>query len=168
MRYTAPTAILVLGTLLVAGLDRSPPAARAADAKTAAPAPAAPPDANRAESKLPANSNAWRYVRHGGQWWYWLPEKRWIYWQGDRWNNYVEATAAVNDASPSPQAGRPVRLAIGDRDEVQPYYEHAQSRPYGGPSRQEEIGPYYGNALPRDVFGTWFGPRRKRGQNDFR
>ena len=27
----------------------------------------------------------WRYRRHNGRWWYWMPSKRWAVWDDNRW-----------------------------------------------------------------------------------
>ncbi len=35
-----------------------------------------------------APNNRWRYRYYAGGWWYWLPEKRWSYFDGVRWKTY--------------------------------------------------------------------------------
>lgn len=30
----------------------------------------------------------WRYRRHNGEWWYWSPRDRWLYYRDGRWNVY--------------------------------------------------------------------------------
>lgn len=39
--------------------------------------------------------NSWRYKRHNGSWWYWLPSKRWVVWSNNRWIDYDPATYAT-------------------------------------------------------------------------
>jgi len=43
------------------------------------------------DAEKPASSStgeAWRFRWHNGQWWYWQPSNRWVYWSNDRWNSY--------------------------------------------------------------------------------
>ena len=44
------------------------------------------PAASRTDASQPSDS--WRYRRHDGLWWYWLPSEKWVYWTGDRWTAY--------------------------------------------------------------------------------
>ena len=37
---------------------------------------------------------SWRYTFHNGEWWYWLPTSRWVYWRDNRWNAYDPKTYA--------------------------------------------------------------------------
>ena len=44
-------------------------------------------------------SESWRYRRHDGLWWYWLPSNKWVYWTGNQWapfetRGYSELRAA--------------------------------------------------------------------------
>jgi hypothetical protein len=161
MRHAAAIrAFLMTGIVVAAGFVPALQPARAADAKS----PAVAQDARGAkgpDAKKSPDANAWRYRWHGGQWWYWLPENRWVYWENNRWNDYA-APAVVQDRAPASAAGR--RGSPGrDPEEVRPFYGHAQSDIYYEPSRQEEIGPFYGNALPREVFGSPTPPRFRRG-----
>jgi len=58
-----------------------------------------PPAAgNAAAEPAPTAATAdlkWRYKRHNGQWWYWLPENRWVIWNNDKWEDYNAATYRV-------------------------------------------------------------------------
>ncbi len=36
----------------------------------------------------------WRFRRHDGLWWYWLPSNKWVYWTGERWAPYETRTYA--------------------------------------------------------------------------
>ncbi len=35
----------------------------------------------------------WRYRWHNGQWWYWLPNNRWVFWNGYSWLPYAGTPA---------------------------------------------------------------------------
>ena len=72
-----------------------------------------PPDGNHQQE------NSWRYRRHGGLWWYWLPSEKWVYWTGDRWTSYDRASYA-RLARRVGRAVLPIRpiKAIGDRFDI--------------------------------------------------
>jgi hypothetical protein len=160
MRCRTMILTLVAGLTLAHGFGLWTAAATAAEAKGPAVATVTP------TVKPAAAENAWRYVYFNGQWWYWLPENRWVYWQNRRWNNYAPAAVAENRATaPAPQSGLMLADPAANRDEVRPFYGHAESSIYYGPSGQEEIGPFYGNALPRDVFGPRVVPRYRNRPN---
>jgi hypothetical protein len=42
------------------------------------------------ETPQPTSSTgeAWRFRRHDGLWWYWLPSERWVYWHEGQWVDY--------------------------------------------------------------------------------
>ena len=102
-----------------------------------------------------SSQEQWRYVFFNGDWWYWLPESRWVYWRNGQWNDFVPPTASADRGSaPIRRVGPPATQS----DEIRPFYGHAESSIDYGPSRAEEIGPFYGHALPADVFG-WRGSR---------
>ncbi len=46
-----------------------------------------------------ATGEKWRYRRHQGMWWYWLPSNKWVYWSDDKWVPYDPATYAELQAS---------------------------------------------------------------------
>ncbi len=49
-----------------------------------------------------ASADAWRFRRHNGQWWYWLPSNKWVVWNGTKWEPYVaQATAQTQRVQPS-------------------------------------------------------------------
>ena len=50
-----------------------------------APRKEAPPVSAAARGAAPDD---WRYRRHNGQWWYWLPNKTWVAWSGNAWIPY--------------------------------------------------------------------------------
>jgi hypothetical protein len=91
----------------------------------------------------------WRYAYFNGDWWYWLPENRWVYWRNGQWNEFLSPTAGVSQGAGAARRAGP----RGIQTEVGPFYGHAESSIDYGPSRHDEIGPFYGHALPRDVFG---------------
>lgn len=47
-----------------------------------------------------APDETWRFRRHQGRWWYWLPSEKWVVWNGERW---VSPPALV---STQPSSGR--------------------------------------------------------------
>jgi hypothetical protein len=159
MRCPARDVFLVAGAIAAAGLGLSPQVSSAADAK-GEPTTQAARDTKEPEAKRPADAQSWRYVRHDGQWWYWLPQGRWVYWEDNRWKPYA-ASEFIEDRAMASTRRR--GSAARGPEEVRPFYGHAQSNSYSGRSQQEEIGPYYGNALPRDVFGSPIVPRFRRG-----
>lgn len=68
------------------------------------------------------NPEQWRYRWHGNNWWYWTPENRWVYRNGNEWINYEPTITGVPDA----------------RYSSQPVYGYYQSSPngyYAGPYR---------------------------------
>jgi hypothetical protein len=107
---------------------------------------------------VPSNTNAraaqsgepWRYRQHNGTWWYWTPDNRWVYRNGNQWINYEPATAAVPDA----------------RYSGQPAYGNYQPTPndyYPGPYRYSTgYGGYYG---PVYQGGYYYGPGGYYGQS---
>jgi hypothetical protein len=98
----------------------------------------------------------WRYVSHNGEWWYWLPQNRWVYWRNEKWNDYSPQSfvakgspVAVGQSTLVASANR----AAGDQNEVGPFYGHSLSTWGSSPAADMEVGPLYGHALPSQVFG---------------
>lgn len=64
----------------------------------------------------------WRYRRHQGRWWYWLPSEKWVVWSGDRWVDYDGPEAAGGSSTQSrrsysfqrPRAGQPSNTGYWD------------------------------------------------------
>jgi hypothetical protein len=99
-RNLLPIAIVVLiGGARAAAAWQADAAAVPNEQPIAAAAPGAAPDS--ASSPQPATGEAWRYQRHDGLWWYWLPSEKWVYWTGDAWRNYDRASYSQFHASRS-------------------------------------------------------------------
>ena len=114
----------------------------------AGPIPAVPSNANIGGAANPVGDQ-WRYQLHNGTWWYWTPENRWAYRNGNQWLNYEPAAAAVPDARYTSQSA----------------YGYYQSSPNGYspcPYRYSTgYGGYYG---PVYQGGYYYGPGGYYGQ----
>ncbi|MEN6448943.1 MAG: hypothetical protein ABFC96_00490 [Thermoguttaceae bacterium] len=100
-----------------------------------------------AADKTPANgSDQWRFVYFNSEWWYWLPEGRWLYWSDNRWNSPDETSFDVCPIVPYGYAwpGWPGYWGAYYGSDIRPYYGHAAG----------EIEPFYGNAVSWG-FGWW-------------
>ena len=61
-----------------------------------------------AKEKQDRRQEQWRFAFHKGEWWYWLPENRWVYWRDNRWNDYDPRTHAADRPSDFiPMGGTP-------------------------------------------------------------
>jgi hypothetical protein len=122
---------------------------------------AGPQQSTAAKKQTTTRTNQWRYTFHNSEWWYWLPEGRWVYWRDSRWNRFDPKTY-VAPMSPASQFAAGSWYAVpgssgatADSD-VYPFY----GRTLGDLDRRvlqdnEETGPFYGHALPSEVFGPW-------------
>jgi hypothetical protein len=119
--------LLLVGVLVSATLAASPQAAASPD------------------------QNTWRYVWHSGEWWYWLPQEKWVYWRNNQWNDYDPAFAT--------NAGQGVNRSYGGssatgaaNSDIRPFYGHADSQWGFGDAgaRNSRIRPFYGHALPQE------------------
>ncbi len=100
-------------------------------APIAGPIPAVPNNANAGVAGNPSGDR-WRYQLRNGTWWYWTPENRWVYRNGNQWVNYEPAVAAVPDAR---YTGQP----------VYGYYRSIPNAYYPAPYRYSTgYGGYYG------------------------
>lgn len=93
------------------------------------------------------------YCWQNGQWWYWMPEGRWVYWRDNQWNDYPPSGYAVPGSAQRTFAtqngfGQPYTTGYGS-------YEAAGVSP-GPATGTEEIGPYFGRVIPREVSGSEF------------
>jgi len=95
-----------------------------------------PAPAGVVEEKLPESSpkpaaagDSWRFLRHQGLWWYWLPSEKWVYWSDGKWVPYDPASYAQLNAS-----------------------RRARNYSYSGRGESDFWGPHrydsYGNAQP--------------------
>jgi hypothetical protein len=132
--------LLVMGCLIVVGLLASPAV-------------------GQGQTEGP---DQWRYTFHNGEWWYWLPEGRWVYWRADRWNDYNPPTSLPTSSSPA-VAGNVTGPTHGNQSlpnsDIRPFYGRAQSQWGYNPAVENGVGPFYGHAMPGEVFGTWGGRR---------
>lgn len=92
----------------------------------------------------------WRYRWHNNNWWYWTPENRWIYRNGNDWTNYEptvtfapgpgaddgQPTNGTYVPAPSGDDSRPYAYSTGYRGNY--YYSPGYRRAYYGSGR------YYG------------------------
>ncbi len=115
------------------------------------------PVVQAAEQSTKKDDQQWRFTFHNGEWWYWLPANRWVYWRDNRWNDYDPQTFTYRSAASVVPAGRAQSSAAGQTNlnsDIRPFYGHSQSeldwRPLG---QDSETGPFYGHALPSEVFG---------------
>jgi hypothetical protein len=122
------------------------------------------PAVHGAEQKAKQNDQKqddqqWRFTFHNGEWWYWLPENRWVYWRNNRWNDYDPQTFAYRHVPSVVPAGRVEAGYSGEtvrNDDIRPFYGHSDSQLDRRPLEQNgEVGPFYGRALPNEVFGPW-------------
>jgi hypothetical protein len=77
----------------------------AQDSSQAASATGAQPhgDSAAATSQAAGQENpqgeTWRYRKHQGLWWYWLPSNKWVYWTDGHWAPYEAENYAEFNAS---------------------------------------------------------------------
>jgi hypothetical protein len=91
----------------------------------------------------------WRYRWHNNNWWYWTPENRWVYRNGNEWTNYEPAIAPIPDA----------------RYSSQPAYGYYQSSPNGYyPGPYPYSTGYRGYYGPVYRGGYYYGPGGYYGQ----
>jgi hypothetical protein len=99
----------------------------------------------------------WRFTFHNGEWWYWLPANRWVYWRDNHWNDYDPQTFTYNSGARTVPAGRITTNYAGQTElngDIRPFYGHSQSELDRRPlERNGEVGPFYGHTIPSEVFG---------------
>ncbi len=99
--------------------------------------------------EISPSADKWRYVQKDGTWWYYTPEKRWLYWKEGRW---VELTAAPSTpAVASVPAPAPAQV-------YQPYapaqvYAVPQPGYYVYPRPYPYYAPVYPAPGPNLIFG---------------
>ena len=52
------------------------------------PAPAQRADDAKKADKTTKADNKWRFRFYNGHWWYWQPDKHWVFWNGANWQDY--------------------------------------------------------------------------------
>jgi hypothetical protein len=97
MRHSVTSCVFLLALIAAPWTTRGdepgpPQTAAAADTQT----DSAQTDSARTDKAQPPAEapDAWRYRRHNGAWWYWLPSNRWVYWTGEKWMPYRAQTYA--------------------------------------------------------------------------
>jgi len=86
-------AVQCIAVAIVVGMGAAVSAAETVDADEAQLVAATKSNEPAAsETKATQPGETWRYRRHGGLWWYWLPSEKWVYWTGDRWTGYEART----------------------------------------------------------------------------
>lgn len=106
------------------------------------------PTANRA-----ADDKSWRYRWHNGRWWYWMPNRSWVIWDGNQWLNQADFNAQYQARYTGPRFrgySQPYyndgRYSTGYRGNYQPYYNGYRGNYYGpGYNNNNYYGPGYGN-----------------------
>ena len=83
------SAVKIIALAIVMSVASSALAAQASDA----PVGQSPPTATSAEPAAVSaagsqSGESWRFRRHDGLWWYWLPSEKWVYWTDGHWNAY--------------------------------------------------------------------------------
>jgi hypothetical protein len=135
---------LMVGLFAVAGFSTS--AVRSADQKGT-------------EQKQTQTPEAWRYTFHNGEWWYWLPADRWVYWRDSQWNDYnpkrfvspSPATVVATGRMSADNGGQ-----AGLNLDTRPFYGHSLSSPdQRSLEVNGETGPFYGHTLPNEALGPW-------------
>ncbi|MCE5266891.1 MAG: hypothetical protein LLG00_03285 [Planctomycetaceae bacterium] len=104
--------------------------------------------ASAADRSSPGNQDDWRYVYYNDEWWYWLPEGRWLFWRDGRWNSYAPDSFTLCPTVVPWSYGWPAWYGVG----VGPFYERAYGSYYGYGGEESEIGPFYGRPFPRGPF----------------
>ncbi len=117
-----------------------------------------------AAAKQDQPKEQWRYTFHNGEWWYWLPTNRWVFWRGSRWNAYDPTTyasptytyPAYNGVMADGRGGWVYANGGVSTSANRPFYGHAVSGWDWRPVQpNEENRPFYGHALPSEFFGSW-------------
>jgi hypothetical protein len=153
-RFLVAAILIVVAGVLVS-------AAQAAEKKQPAVKGQVAKQATSSQQKVAPGSDRWRYTFHNGEWWYWLPEARWVFWRDNRWNHYDPKTYVAPilqyaDFAAGIQGGWTGGNRVLNDSDVYPFY----GRTTGQLDRRtlqpnEEVGPFYGHALPNEVFGPW-------------
>jgi hypothetical protein len=114
------------------------------------------PAAVQSNASQPGES--WRYRRHNGQWWYWMPSEKWLVWTGDRWTAYkAQAYSAHRAARPQRSSSYPADQGnwgpVRYNSYGQPQYPYSQRK-----SGLRQLGPVPAMGGVRSLPG-WGGER---------
>ena len=146
--------VVVAGFLAVMAVNFS--TVRAADPKQSVAQGQVAEQKQSGEQKQPQDQDRWRFTFHNGEWWYWLPTNRWVFWRDHRWNDFNPKTYTApvsSGTAETRQNGTTSRDGTNGSD-IRPFYGHAQSTLDRRPlEANNEVGPFYGHALPNEVFG---------------
>jgi hypothetical protein len=105
-----------------------------------------------ADKESAQSQDQWRYTFRNGEWWYWLPANRWVYWRDNQWNDYNPKTFVAASSAGVVAVGPNSSSPAGNSDTL-PFY----GRVIGDLDRRpqqpnNEVGPFYGNPLPTERF----------------
>jgi hypothetical protein len=75
------------------------------------------------------NAERWRYSFHNGHWWYFTPQRKWLYWSQGRWVDYLPP--GRSNTPPFIQPPVPQRSTIRRRLFNGPYSAHRYNPPIG-------------------------------------
>jgi hypothetical protein len=76
---------VLLGAVCMARSEDAPQAAAHKSDSAAVVVQPQDPIGKRADADKPTADETWRYRKHNGKWWYWLPSNRWVVWNGREW-----------------------------------------------------------------------------------
>ena len=85
-----------------AGQPDSPPPSSTGQAAEGQAIGSQAPGSDAQKLTSPSTGESWRFRWHQGQWWYWQPSNRWVYWSNDQWNSY-EPGQSVPAAASAPR-----------------------------------------------------------------
>ena len=158
--------LIIAGFFALCGWLTSTASGQVGDTTAKAVAPGAAAQQTNSLPNGPGESqdNSWRYVNHNHQWWYYLPSKQWVVWNGGRWVTPAEmARPTVVDqprfhagyrgnqmyypyqpqSVPDPYLGRPIYRRFFPNMPFVPFPEDpTTSQPVTGPARGKLPRPY--------------------------
>jgi hypothetical protein len=83
--------------------------------------------------EISPNAERWRYSFHNGHWWYFTPQRKWLYWSQGRWVDYLPP--GRSNTPPYIQPPVPQRSTVRRRLFNGPYNAYrynAAPAPFGG------------------------------------
>ena len=88
------------------------------------------------------NGNRWRFTRHNGEWWYWNPDSRWLYWRDGQWQGYSPDQYSMRNGD-SLNSNGPSYDSNGA-------FGRQSSRQWTGGANPYDYDPYYGTSRNYD------------------